>query len=154
MELTDLFRGLGVLVDIKSPDNFLKIVETLTRIGVASKKDNTLYQSCHILHKRSKDGVSHYAILLFKELFVLDGKEATFDESDIPRRNAIVRLLEEWDLLDIINPDSAQTVADIKTIKVLNFKEKKDWLLIPKYSIGKKKRVEIAVEPEEPNGNK
>ena|ERR1035437_1752647 len=135
----NLFRGVGVEVDIKKPDNFLKIKETLTRIGVASKKEKTLYQSCHILHKRDSNGVSHYAIVLFKEMFILDGKEANFDDTDIPRRNAIVRLLEEWDLLDIVDPNSAQNVAQIQTIKILSFKEKSEWLLVPKYKIGKKR---------------
>ena len=135
----NLFRGLGVEVDIKNPQNFLKIKETLTRIGVASKKEKTLYQSCHILHKRDLTGTSRYAILMFKELFVLDGKEAKYDEQDIPRRNAIVRLLEEWDLLDIVDPNTAQDVALIQTIKILSFKEKAEWQLVAKYKIGKKR---------------
>jgi len=137
----NLFRGLGVEVDIKRPDNFLKVKETLTRIGVASKKEKKLYQSCHILHKRDASGTSRYAILMFKELFVLDGKEANYDESDIPRRNAIARLLEEWDLLDIIDPNAAQDVAPIQTIKILSFKEKSEWTLVAKYKIGKKREV-------------
>ena len=150
----DLFRGVGVRVDIKKKDNFLKIAETLTRIGISSVKDgkNILYQSCHILHKRDSAGNSHYAILMFKELFQLDGKTAIFDEQDLPRRNAIVRLLEEWGLLEIINQDDAQNVADLKTIKILNFKDKKDWELVAKYKIGKKKRVEP--EEVEINGNR
>lgn len=135
-----LFKGLGIQVNIKKPDNFLKICETLTRIGVASKKDKKLYQSCHILHKRDPQGNSHYAILHFKELFILDGKHANIEESDIPRRNAIVRLLEEWNLLDIIVPEQVQEIAPIQTIKVLSFKEKKDWVLCEKYSVGKSKR--------------
>lgn len=135
-----LFKGIGVEVDIKKPDNFLKIKETLTRIGVASKKDKKLFQSCHILHKRNSEGLSKYSIVHFKEMFQLDGKDAKFDEQDIPRRNAIVRLLEEWDLLDIVDQESAQDVAAIQTIKILSFKEKSEWELIAKYKIGKKKR--------------
>jgi hypothetical protein len=146
-----LFRGVGVEVDIKKPDNFLKIKETLTRIGIAPPSAKVLYQSCHILHKRDLNSVSHYAILHFKELFQLDGKEAMFDDQDIPRRNAVVRLLEEWDLVDIVNPTDAQVVADIKTIKILNFKEKNDWELVAKYKIGKKRRTD---DDEEPNGNR
>lgn len=137
-----LFKGIGVEVDIKKPDNFLKIKETLTRIGVASKKDKKLFQSCHILHKRNSDGISKYAVVHFKEMFRLDGKDAKFDEQDIPRRNAIVRLLEEWDLLDIVDQENAQDVAPIQTIKILSFKEKSEWELIAKYKIGKKKREE------------
>lgn len=139
-----LFKGIGVEVDIKNPDNFLKIKETLTRIGVASKKDapKKLFQSCHILHKRDSSGISKYAIVHFKEMFQLDGKEAAFDDQDIPRRNAIVRLLEEWDLLDIIDQDNAQDVAPIQTIKILSYKEKSEWELVAKYKIGKKKREE------------
>ena len=137
----NLFRGVGVEVDIKNPQNFLKIKETLTRIGVASKKENKLFQSCHILHKRDSNSVSHYAIVHFKEMFILDGKEANFEEQDLPRRNAIVHLLEEWDLLDIKNPTDAQDVAPIQTIKILSFKEKADWILVEKYKIGKKRET-------------
>ena len=137
----NLFRGTGVEVDIKNPQNFLKIKETLTRIGVASKKEKKLFQTAHILHKRDSAGVSRYAILMYKEMFILDGKEAHFDEQDLPRRNAIARLLEEWDLLDIIDQTSAQDVAPIQTIKILSFKEKPEWTLVEKYKIGKKRET-------------
>ncbi|NWJ57995.1 translational repressor RegA [Marine Group I thaumarchaeote] len=119
-------------ISFKENDDFLKIRETLTRIGVASRKDKTLYQSCHILHKRGK-----YYIVHFKELFALDGKESTISENDLARRNAIARLLEEWELLSII--DSTQTstpLAPMSQIKVLPHKEKSEWNLIPKYNIG------------------
>ena len=122
-------------ISFKQNDDFLKIRETLTRIGVASRKDRTLYQSCHILHKRGK-----YYIVHFKELFALDGKESTISENDLARRNAIARLLEEWELLSII--DSAQTsapLAPMSQIKVLPHKEKSEWNLIAKYNIGSAK---------------
>ena len=122
-----------VEVLLKSPDDFLKIRETLSRIGVASRKDNTLYQTCHILHKRSR-----YFIVMFKELFLLDGKTADLTENDIQRRNTIATLLEEWGLLTILYKDVCQNRASLTQIKVLSFKEKKDWKLITKYSIGKK----------------
>ena len=122
-------------ISFKENDDFLKIRETLTRIGVASRKDKTLYQSCHILHKRGK-----YYIVHFKELFALDGKESTISENDLARRNAIARLLEEWELLSII--DSTQTstpLAPMSQIKVLPHKEKSEWNLIAKYNIGSAK---------------
>jgi hypothetical protein len=132
----NLFSGLGIEVDIKLPQNFLKIKETLTRIGVASKKDNTLYQSCHILHKRGK-----YAIMHFKELFILDGKieETVIDEDDIARRNMIAKLLEEWDLLAIEKPEEVGPLAPMSEIKVIPWKQKPEWTLVSKYSIGAKK---------------
>ena len=113
-------------------DDFLKIRETLTRIGVASRKDKTLYQSCHILHKRGK-----YYLVHFKELFALDGKESTISENDLARRNAIAKLLEEWGLLKILIPDQASTpLAPMSQIKVLPHKEKSEWSLVAKYNIG------------------
>ena len=113
-------------------DDFLKIRETLTRIGVASRKDKTLYQSCHILHKRGK-----YYLVHFKELFALDGKESTISENDLARRNAIARLLEEWGLLKIIVSEQASTpLAPMSQIKVLPHKEKSEWSLVAKYNIG------------------
>ena len=113
-------------------DDFLKIRETLTRIGVASRKDKTLYQSCHILHKRGK-----YYLVHFKELFALDGKESTISENDLARTNAIARLLEEWGLLKILIPDQASTpLAPMSQIKVLPHKEKSEWSLVAKYNIG------------------
>tara|TARA_B100001057_G_scaffold408246_1_gene422435 strand:- start:2638 stop:3075 length:438 start_codon:yes stop_codon:yes gene_type:complete len=120
-------------VTIKQPDDFLKIRETLTRIGVASRKDKTLYQSCHILHKQGK-----YYIVHFKELFALDGKKATLVENDIQRRNTIAILLSDWGLIDIVKPADAENKAPLSQIKVLPFKEKKDWNLTAKYNIGKK----------------
>lgn len=129
----DVFRGLGVKVQLKNPDDFLKIKETLTRIGFASRKDNTLYQSCHILHKRGE-----YAIVHFKELFILDGKSSNLDEQDIARRNAIANLLSEWNLLVIESKEKLTNLAPINQIKVLAYSEKKDWNLVAKYTIGSK----------------
>jgi len=128
---------INSLLEIKlfAEDDFLKIRETLTRIGVASKKDQILYQSCHILHKQGR-----YYIVHFKELFALDGKPSNLSESDIARRNSIANLLREWDLLDIVRPEqSEEPIAPISQIKILPFKEKADWELVTKYSIGKKK---------------
>ena len=117
---------------LKEPDDFLKIRETLTRIGVASRKDKTLYQSCHILHKQGR-----YFIVHFKELFALDGKESSITENDLGRRNAITKLLEEWELLSIVNASQAQEpLAPMSQIKVLPHKEKDEWNLIAKYNIG------------------
>jgi hypothetical protein len=130
------FKGLESLVEVTLTDaqNFLKIKETLTRIGVASRKDNTLYQSCHILHKRGK-----YYIVHFKELFGLDGHDITFDEEDLARRNTITNLLEDWGLINIVDQTKTEEpVALMNTIKVLNYKEKSEWKLVPKYNIGKK----------------
>ena len=120
-------------VTIKQPDDFLKVRETLTRIGVASRKDKTLYQSCHILHKQGK-----YYIVHFKELFALDGKKATLVEHDIQRRNTIAILLQDWSLIEIVQPQNAENKAPLSQIKVLPFKEKKEWTLSAKYNIGKK----------------
>jgi len=120
-------------VTIKQPDDFLKVRETLTRIGVASRKDKTLFQSCHILHKQGK-----YYIVHFKELFALDGKTATLSENDIQRRNTIAILLQDWNLIDIVQKTKAENKAPLSQIKVLPFKEKKDWILSAKYNIGKK----------------
>ena len=120
-------------VKLKTPDDFLKIRETLTRIGVASRKEKILYQSCHILHKQGK-----YFIVHFKELFALDGKKATLVENDIQRRNTIAILLQDWSLIEIVQPQSAENKAPLSQIKVLPFKEKKEWNLSAKYNIGKK----------------
>lgn len=126
------------LVEIKLIDeeNFLVIKETLTRIGIASKTNKTIYQSCHILHKRGK-----YYIVHFKELFLLDGKTNTeFTDDDIGRRNTIINLLEQWNLIDIVNKKQTETpVVPISTIKILSHKDKKDWQCLAKYSIGNKK---------------
>ncbi len=119
-------------ISFKENDDFLKIRETLTRIGVASRKDRTLYQSCHILHKRGK-----YYLVHFKELFALDGKESSISENDLARRNAIARLLEEWGLLKIVVSEQASTpLAPMSQIKVLPHKEKNEWSLVAKYNIG------------------
>jgi hypothetical protein len=134
--IDDIFRGKGVEVRIGDDDNFLKIKETLTRIGIASKKDKTLYQSCHILHKQGR-----YAIVHFKELFELDGKSSDFSQEDQARRNTIVKLLEEWGLLKIVDPESIKkNVAPLSQVKILPFKDKKEWNLVAKYNVGKKVR--------------
>jgi len=120
-------------VTIKQPDDFLKVRETLTRIGVASRKDKTLYQSCHILHKQGKYYITH-----FKELFALDGKKSTLVENDIQRRNTIALLLQDWSLIDVVNKTLVEDKAPLSQIKVLPFKEKSEWNLVAKYNIGKK----------------
>ena len=120
-------------VQLKEPDDFLKVRETLTRIGVASTKDKKLFQSCHILHKQGR-----YFIVHFKELFALDGKEANLTENDIERRNTIAQLLGDWGLIAIINTTVAEKKAPLSQIKVLAFKEKGEWDLQAKYNIGKK----------------
>ena len=120
-------------VTIKQPDDFLKVRETLTRIGVASRKDKTLFQSCHILHKQGKYYITH-----FKELFALDGKTSTLSENDIQRRNTIALLLQDWNLIDVVNTALVENKAPLSQIKVLPFKEKKEWNLVAKYNIGKK----------------
>ena len=120
-------------VTIKQPDDFLKVRETLTRIGVASRKDKTLYQSCHILHKQGK-----YYIVHFKELFALDGKKSTLTSNDIQRRNTISLLLQDWNLIDVVKKEATEDKAPLSQIKVLPFKEKKEWTLSAKYNIGKK----------------
>ena len=120
-------------VTIKQPDDFLKVRETLTRIGVASRKDKTLYQSCHILHKQGKYYITH-----FKELFALDGKKSTLVENDIQRRNTIALLLQDWNLIEVVNTSMVENKAPLSQIKVLPFKEKNEWNLVAKYNIGKK----------------
>lgn len=121
-----------VEVRLRNPEDFLKVKETLSRIGLASKKENTLYQSCHILHKQGK-----YYIVHFKELFLLDGKQADFSESDIGRRNRIVNLLDEWELVELVDVAKAQDpVAPLNQIKIIPFKEKANWNLVTKYTIG------------------
>jgi hypothetical protein len=128
-------------VTIKQPDDFLKIRETLTRIGVASRKDKTLFQSCHILHKQGKYYITH-----FKELFALDGKKSTLTENDIQRRNTIALLLQDWSLIEVSDKDKVQNKAPLSQIKVLPFKEKKEWNLSAKYNIGKKAQEESSNE--------
>jgi hypothetical protein len=124
-------------VVLNEPDDFLKVRETLTRIGVASRKEKKIYQSCHILHKQGK-----YYIVHFKELFALDGKHANLTVNDVQRRNRIINLLSDWGLVTIINPDMVTDVAPLNQIKVLSYKDKDDWVLESKYNIGKKKKPE------------
>ena len=126
-----------VEVKLNEPDDFLKVRETLTRIGVASRKEKKLYQSCHILHKQGK-----YYIVHFKELFALDGKYANLTVNDVQRRNRIARLLADWGLISVVDEDSIQDIAPLNQIKVLPYKDKNDWILEQKYNIGKKGKVE------------
>ena len=121
-------------IGLKEPDDFLKVRETLSRIGVASRKERKLYQSCHILHKQGR-----YYIVHFKELFALDGKKTNLTENDISRRNTIANLLKDWGLVEILG--NAESVAPLSQIKVLSFREKSEWTLETKYNIGKKKEV-------------
>jgi thiamine monophosphate kinase len=123
-----------VEVTLSAKDDFLKVRETLTRIGVASKKEKLLYQSCHILHKQGK-----YYIVHFKELFALDGKPTDISENDLARRNTIALLLEDWELLTIVNPEKIEDLqVSLSQIKIIGYREKDDWELVPKYNIGKK----------------
>lgn len=127
-----------VEVILNEPDDFLKVRETLTRIGVASRKEKKLYQSCHILHKQGRYFVTH-----FKELFALDGKHANLTANDIQRRNRIVQLVADWGLVTIVKPENITDIAPLNQIKVLAYKDKADWILETKYNIGsKKKKVE------------
>ena len=129
-----------VEVVLNEPDDFLKVRETLTRIGVASRKEKKIYQSCHILHKQGR-----YYIVHFKELFALDGKHANLTVNDVQRRNRIINLISDWGLVTIVKPDSITDVAPLNQIKVLSYKDKGDWILETKYNIGsKKKKVEDA----------
>ena len=142
----DVFKGFGVKVKLpatpgiadqklKFSDSFHVVKETLTRIGISSKKTKTLYQTCHILHKQNQ-----YAILMFKELFKIDGKNADITDTDIGRRNTIVNLLEEWKLLEIIDKEKANApTVPLSQIRIISFQDKKNWALAPKYSIGNKK---------------
>ena len=132
--MEDIFRGVGVEINLTEQDDFLKIRETLTRIGVSSRKEKVLYQSCHILHKQGR-----YAIVHFKELFALDGKPSNISDNDIQRRNAIAKLLEDWELVKILNPKKIENnLAPLHQIKIISYKEKDEWQLIAKYNIGKK----------------
>ena len=121
-------------ISLKEPDDFLKVRETLSRIGVASRKERKLYQSCHILHKQGR-----YFIVHFKELFALDGKQTNLSENDIARRNTIAKLLADWELVEVLGVP--EPVAPLSQIKVLSYREKADWTLETKYNIGKKKEV-------------
>ena len=126
-----------VEIKLNEPDDFLKVRETLTRIGVASRKEKKLYQSCHILHKQGK-----YYIVHFKELFALDGKFANLTINDVQRRNRITKLLADWGLITIMNEDSIIDIAPLNQIKVLSYKDKQDWTLEQKYNIGKRGKTE------------
>ena len=129
--MDDIFNGLGVEINLPNDDDFLKVKETLTRIGVASRRDNTLYQSCHILHKRGR-----YAILHFKELFILDGKseQTNLTQEDLLRRNTIAKLIDEWGLATLVS-DLGETTT-LRRIKIVPFREKNEWNLVAKYTIG------------------
>jgi hypothetical protein len=120
-------------ITLNEPDDFLKVRETLTRIGIASRKEKKLFQSCHILHKQGR-----YFIVHFKELFLLDGKKASLEESDLARRNTIATLLSDWGLVNIINPAEAADKAPLRQIKVVSYREKREWELCQKYNIGVK----------------
>ncbi|WNL50954.1 translational repressor of early genes [Synechococcus phage S-CREM2] len=126
--------GMMVEVLLKNPDDFLKVRETLTRIGVASRTENKLYQSCHILHKQGK-----YFIVHFKELFMLDGRESNFSDNDEQRRNRITKLLSDWGLVEITEPENLGQLCPISQVKILPHKEKAEWQLVAKYSIGTKR---------------
>jgi hypothetical protein len=130
----NIFNDYGIEIKLKNKEDFLKVKETLTRIGIASKKGNILYQSCHILHKRGR-----YAIVHFKELFCLDGKDSDITFEDLSRRNAVSKLLDEWGLIEIIQKDKVNLVEpSLRHTKVLTFDEKQDWVLKEKYRVGKK----------------
>ena len=124
-------------ITLNEPDDFLKVRETLTRIGVASRKEKKIYQSCHILHKQGR-----YYIVHFKELFALDGKHANLTQNDVQRRNRIIQLLSDWGLIIIMNESKITDIAPLNQIKVLAYKEKHEWILETKYNIGKKKKTE------------
>ena len=133
----DIFSGHGVEILLGEKDDFLKVKETLTRIGVASKKEKILYQSCHILHKQGR-----YAIMHFKELFSLDGKDTDLVDNDLARRNTITNLLSDWGLLKIVKEDTTKDLTvSLSQIKILSHKEKSEWVLLPKYQIGKKSQT-------------
>jgi hypothetical protein len=126
---------------LNQPDDFLKVRETLTRIGVASRKEKKLYQSCHILHKQGK-----YYIVHFKELFALDGKFANLTVNDVQRRNRIAKLLNDWGLIEIVSEESVSDIAPLNQIKVITYKDKNDWVLEQKYNIGSKKKPSEDIE--------
>ena len=133
----DWSPDMMVEVLLNEPDDFLKVRETLTRIGVASRKEKKLYQSCHILHKQGR-----YYLVHFKELFALDGKKANLTVNDVQRRNRITKLLSDWGLIGIVKEDSVMAIAPLNQIKVLSYKDKGDWILEQKYNIGKKNKVQ------------
>lgn len=120
-------------VTLNEPDDFLKVRETLTRIGVASRKDRKLYQSCHILHKQGR-----YFIVHFKELFLLDGKKSNLEENDVARRNTIATLMSDWGLIEVVNKEAMELIAPLRQIKIISYRDKDQWELCPKYNIGRK----------------
>lgn len=130
----DIFNGYGVEIELGEQEDFLKVRETLERIGVASQRTKTLYQSCHILHKQGR-----YAILHFKELFALDGRPTDFTDEDEARRNTIVSLLQQWGLCNVITNKDVSKSAPVGSVKIIPYRERQDWSLVPKYNIGKKK---------------
>jgi len=133
IEIKDWSPAMMLEVTLNEPDDFLKVRETLTRIGVASRKDNKLFQSCHILHKQGR-----YFIVHFKELFLLDGKPSNLMQNDIQRRNTIATLMSDWGLITIVSSDQAADKAPLRQIKVISYKDKDNWELCPKYNIGQK----------------
>ena len=134
MENDDIFDGLGVEITLKTKEDFLKVKETLTRIGISSRTDKKLWQSCHILHKRGK-----YAIMHFKEMFVLDGLSSDISDEDLGRRNVIVKLLVEWGLINAVDEEEyKEPMIPLSKLKIISHKDKNDWQLIPKYHIGRK----------------
>ena len=137
---TEISWNADMMVEVafNQPDDFLKVRETLTRIGVASRKEKKLFQSCHILHKKGR-----YYIVHFKELFALDGKHANLTSNDVERRNRITKLLSDWGLVEIAQPESLGELAPLNQIKVISYKDKGDWILESKYNIGKKKTAEV-----------
>lgn len=141
--MSDIFRGVGIEVKLNDVEDFLKVKETLTRIGVSSVKDKRLYQSCHILHKQGR-----YVILHFKELFILDHVRSSISINDVRRRNTITKLLQEWGLVSIVDKSGfeSQELAPLHDIEIIPYKEKSEWELIPKYKIGKKKLDKLTDE--------
>jgi len=134
MENDDIFDGLGVEITLKTKEDFLKVKETLTRIGISSRTDKKLWQSCHILHKRGK-----YAIMHFKEMFIMDGLSSDISDEDLGRRNVIVKLLVEWGLINAVDEEEyKEPMIPLSKLKIISHKEKGDWQLIPKYHIGRK----------------
>lgn len=139
-DINDIFKGFGIEVELPDESSFLKVKETLERIGIASKNSNTLFQSCHILHKRGGGEKSRYAVMHFKEMFALDGRDNNFDGSDQGRRNTIVNLLEEWGLLTILNPEEAESpLIPLSKMKIIKHSERNNWNLQSKYNIGGRK---------------
>jgi hypothetical protein len=132
-KLIEWVPAMMLEVTLNEPDDFLKVRETLTRIGVASRKDRKLYQSCHILHKQGR-----YFIVHFKELFLLDGKKSNLEENDVARRNTIATLMSDWGLIEIVNKENCDPIAPLRQIKIISYKDKDQWDLCPKYNIGRK----------------